>query len=400
MTTITFKPVPVKQLFCLLLLGPACFLAEAQTTTTVKELKEKLGALPLAVEETKYKSLANLVLNDPRIYNGIWNKVYNSIRDKKDQPLLKNLKIDFKTFTASDSSKASLGFSYAWDYEINKKKQEDYERSEFIAKLNLAGNVAFRKALNPQDFQSAKLEIGANGFFGGTVKKQPAAIIAELNKINQQLAEIEDENVLASSPLWGKLTQSMGISNQYHYNFSAVGGWEGSQDFSRSQVTGGAQLRFSAKSYSDKNPLSMLNLFDYPFTLIRYMTGTDKTLGAYGATLPVITLGIDLVKPTRDTLRKKITGETKQYARFRFEAGFRTLLAEVGNTTFHFNAAYRFFTELNAPVPVKLAGLHRSSFFTCSVTGADTYFISYSYGRLPFDRSDNAIYEMGFRFKF
>ena len=93
MTTITFKPVPVKQLFCLLLLGPACFLAEAQTTTTVKELKEKLGALPLAVEETKYKSLANLVLNDPRIYNGIWNKVYNSIRDKKDQPLLKNLKI-------------------------------------------------------------------------------------------------------------------------------------------------------------------------------------------------------------------------------------------------------------------------------------------------------------------
>ncbi|HMX37956.1 MAG TPA: hypothetical protein PKA94_11750, partial [Ferruginibacter sp.] len=70
------------------------------------------------------------------------------------------------------------------------------------------------------------------------------------------------------------------------------------------------------------------------------------------------------------------------------------------NTTFHFNAAYRFFTELNAPAPVKSAGLHRSSFFTCSVTGADTYFISYSYGRLPFDRTDNAIYEMGFRFKF
>ena len=390
----------MKQLFYLLLLCPACFSVQAQTTITVKELNEKLSALPLAVEETKFKNLANLILNDPRIYNGIWNKVYNSIRDKKDQPLLKNLKIDFKTFTASDSSKASLGFSYAWNYEINKKKQEDYERSEFIAKLNLAGNVAFKKALNPQDFQSAKLEIGANGFLGGTVKKQPAAVTDELNKINQQLTAIEDESELASSPLWGQLTQAMGISNQYHYNFSAVGGWEGSQDFSRSQLTGGAQLRFSAKSYSDKNPLSMLNLLDYPFTLIRYLTGTDKNLGAYGATLPVITLGIDLVKPTRDTLRKKLTGETEQYARFRFEAGFRTLLAEAGNTTFHFNAAYRFFTELNAPAPVKSAGLHRSSFFTCSVTGADTYFISYSYGRLPFDRSDNAIYEMGFRFKF
>lgn len=385
--------------FLLLLLFSQAMQTAAQNIKTVKELKDKVAAVPLVVEETKYKNLANLILNDPEIYNGIWNKVYNSIRDKKDQPVFKNLKIDFKTFQGSDSNKTSLGFSYKWDYEINKKKNEDYERSEFIAKINLGGNIAFKKSLNPLDFQSAKLEIGANGFLGGTVNKLSSAITAELNKINLKLAEIENEDELAASPLWGELTKAMGIKNQYHYNFSATGGWEGSQDFSKSQVTVGGQLRLSAKSYADKNILSMLNILDYPFSLIRYLSGTDKSLNPYGATLPVVTIGIDMVKPAKDTIRKSLTGSNKQFARFRFEAGFRTLLFNISNTTIYFNAAYRFFNELNAPAVVKAAHLDLSSFFTFSVTGADTYFISYSYGKLPFDRTDNAVYEMGFRFK-
>ena len=106
-----------------------------------------------------------------------------------------------------------------------------------------------------------------------------------------------------------------------------------------------------------------------------------------------------MVKPTKDTVRKLLTTTNKQFARFRFEAGFRTLLLNTNNVTLHFNAAYRFFNELNAPSAVKAAKLDRSSFFTFSLTGADTYFISYSYGKLPFDRTDNAIYEMGFKFK-
>ena len=388
----------MKYVFWLLFFLPGMRSA-AQNITSIKELKEKMETVPLMVEDTKFKTLANLVLNDPEIYNGIWNRVYNSIREKKDQPLFKNLKIDFKTFQGSDSNKTSLGFSYKWDYEINKKKNTDYERSEFIAKINLGGNIAFKKNLNPLDFQSAKLDIGANGFWGGTVNKLASGVTAELNKINQKLAAIEDEDELAASPLWSELTKAMGIKNQYHYNFSATGGWEGTQDFSKSQVTVGGQLRFSAKSYSDKNILSMVNILDYPFSLVRYLTGTDKSLSPYGATLPVITVGVDMVKPTKDTVRKLLTGDSKQFARFRFEAGFRTLLFNAGNVTMHFNAAYRFFNELNAPTAVKAANLHRSSFFTFSVTGADTYFISYSYGKLPFDRTNNAVYEMGFKFK-
>jgi len=157
-------------------------------------------------------------------------------------------------------------------------------------------------------------------------------------------------------------------------------------------------LRFSAKSYADKNMLAQLNILDYPFALIRYITGTDRSLSPYGAALPVVTLGIDMVKPANDTVRRSFTGADKQFARFRFEVGFRTLLLNINNVPLHFNSAFRYFREINAAAAIKAAALNRSSFFTFSVTGADTYFVSFSYGKLPFDRTDNAIYEMGFKF--
>lgn len=375
----------------------------AQEIKTLEEVKTKIkGIIPVSSDQLsqgKFNSIVDVILNDPGVYNEIWNRVYNSLRKNDKQLVLKNLKIDFKTFQSNDSSKASLGFSYKWNYDINKKRNSDYNRSEFIAKINTAGNIAFQKKLNPIDFQEAKLDLGWNGFSGGTVNQQSEAFTQKLNAINQKLAAIDDEKELAKSELWNELTSAIGITNQYHYNISAKTGWEGSQDFSKSQWTYGVQATLSAKSYSDKNILSKLNILDYPFALIRYLTGTDSKLQPYGATLPIVIVGIDMVDPAKDSARKNILANDKQYARFRFEAGFRTLIASFNQMPLHFNAAYRFFNELNAPAAIKTAGLNQYSYFTCSVTGADTYFFSYSYGKLPFDRKKNAIYELGFKFK-
>lgn len=375
--------------------------ARAQEQPTLEDLKIKIGGTLLdsaQVAASKFKTIANVILNEPGIYNDLWARVNNSFRNKEDRFVLKNLKLDFKTFQATDSNQTSLGFKYNWDYEINKKKNTDYKRSELLAKLHVGGNVAFNKQLNPLDFQEAKLDIGTSGFVGGTVNKSDEELTTSFNKINQQLAAIEDEEELARSPLWNEITQAMGITNQYHYHFSAIGGWEGTQDFSNAQLTYGAQLRFSAKSYSDKNILSQLNILDYPFALIRFLTGTDPTVQPYGASLPIITIGLDQVAPSKDSLRRNLTGNEKSFTRFRFEAGFRTLITNVTNTPVHFNAAYRYFNQLNAPDAIKQANLKRYSYFTCSVTAAQMYFFSYSYGKLPFDRSDNGIYELGFKF--
>lgn len=353
--------------------------------------------MTIRAEESKFKNTADLILNDPAVYNELWGKVYNSLRDS-NRVIFKNLKLQFKTFQSSDSNRASLGFSYSWDHDINKQVRTEYNRSGFTAKLNASGNIAFKKALNPFDFQQAKIVMGKYGFLGGTVNKLDRETVKRLNQVKQQLVLIENKRELARSPLWNELTKAMGIKNHYHYDIDVIGGWEGSQDFSRSQLTYGAQLRFSSKSYSDNNILSQLNILDYPFALIRYLTGTDASITPYGATLPIITTAIEVVKPTKDTMRKNIAGNRNQFVRFRFETGFRTLLANINNVPLHFNAAFRYFREINAPVNIKIAGLNSFSYFTCSLTGNDTYFISYSYGNLPFDSRKKAVYELGFRF--
>jgi hypothetical protein len=375
-----------------------CLHAKAQDSTiaNLADLKEKLKIIVRA-EESRFKNTADLILNDPAIYNEVWNKVYNAIRDSS-QPLFKNLKLQFKTFQASDSDRTSLGFGYSWDYDINRKVHTAYKRSGFNAKLHASGNIAFKKALNPVDFQQAKILLGKFGFLGGTVNRLDREAAKKLTAIKQQLALIEGKRELAGSPLWNELTKAMGIKNHYHYNIGFAAGWEGSQDFSRSQVSYGAQARFSAKSYSDDNALSQFNILDYPFALIRYLTGTDASITPYGATLPIITAALDVVKPAKDTIRKKLTGDEKQFVRFRFETGFRTLVANLNDVPIHFNAAYRYYHELNAPRQVKAARLNWFSYFTCSLTGNDTYFVSYSYGNLPFDQTSNAVYEIGFKF--
>ena len=63
----------------------------AQNINNVKDLKDKIAAtIPILVESLEtgnYKTLENLVLNDPGVYNEIWGRVYNSIRPKKEQLL-------------------------------------------------------------------------------------------------------------------------------------------------------------------------------------------------------------------------------------------------------------------------------------------------------------------------
>lgn len=365
------------------------------TIERLKELAEPVVAV--MINDTKYKSIADVILNDPGLYNKLWGHVYNHIREKDQKDLMKNLQIKFKTFESTDTNRVSLGFSYNWDIDLQGQKETSYQRKGFTVNINTSGNVAFKKDLNPLDFQQAKLAFGHYGFLGGTVNVLEPEVVKRLNDIKQKLAAIEDENELSNSPLWNELTQAMGIRNHYYYDFTINGGWEGTQDFSTNDITYGAQIRFSAKSYSDNNTLARSNILDYPFALIRYLSKTDGTVTPYGAALPIITVGIDLVKPLDDSERKVLTGNEKQFTRFRFEAGFRTLVAIAFNNTIHFNAAYRFFKELGAATAIRDAGLHEFSYFTFSVTGADTYFFSYSYGKLPFDRTADAVYELGFK---
>ena len=114
------------------------------STITIERLKELSGPLVSAfVEGSKYKSVADLILNDPGLYNKLWGRVYNHIREKDQRNLMKNLQVQFKTFESTDSNVLSLGFAYNWDIDLQGQKETSYQRRGFTVKINTSGNVAF-----------------------------------------------------------------------------------------------------------------------------------------------------------------------------------------------------------------------------------------------------------------
>ena len=157
----------MKKIYFIILLCSVICKTNAQDSTiqNINDLKSKLTVFSAFLDKEKYKEVADLILNDPKLYNDIWNKVYNSLRNKENQPVLKNLKLQFKTFQASDSNKSSLGFAYDWNYDINRKKNSDYERSGLEVRLRTNGNIAFKKEVNPINFQEGKFIMGKYAFF-------------------------------------------------------------------------------------------------------------------------------------------------------------------------------------------------------------------------------------------
>jgi hypothetical protein len=63
----------------------------------------------------------------------------------------------------------------------------------------------------------------------------------------------------------------------------------------------------------------------------------------------------------------------------------------------YISANWRRYDELSAPEAVRAADLAYYEYFVATVGPQRGLFASYSSGRLPFELSDDQIYELGFR---
>jgi hypothetical protein len=286
------------------------------------------------VNDSTMKSIKNKLFKNPDLFNSVWKKTL-MLNGAGKSDFLKDLNLQFKTFQATDSNKVSMGFSYNWDYSFNQQQRSSEKNTELDFKLSVQGNIAFNKKINPADFLSSRLIFSRKNFGGGFVNKPSIELRDSLNAIKRKLAMLNEAEV-KQSPLWGQLIGYFKPKNHYYFDLNFSGGLESNQDFSLKQWAYGAQAIFSVKSYNDDNPLSQLNFFDYPFALIRKLTGTDDQLTPYGASFPVFMAGIDMVKPNKDPVRKQLAGNINAFPRFRFEAGFRTLFAQIDEQTIFF----------------------------------------------------------------
>lgn len=340
-------------------------------------------------------------LGNPDVLNKI---VENFIKSK-------DLTLEFKTFKA-DGKDASLGLSYEYSKDISDiplfdscKPEIECANDQWISGLNLnfkaAGNVAFKNEDNPNDFLETKLSLFAYGAYGGP-QRVPLEDQINLNEIIDALVVSEDPST-DTRFIKGKQILNPYLDDYYYFQIGLDAAYETDQAFEATQFVGSIRAGLDIKSWKRNSIISRLNIPDYPFALIRMLSGYDKCensaikcFSPRGSTFPTAAIALGRVEPDSDGPRGKI-GDESSYYRFNSEISFRTPMARIMGKTAYFGANYRYYKELAPSTVVETAGLDDYSMLVLSVTSETGIFVTYSTGELPLDVKRDKTIELGFQ---
>lgn len=110
-------------------------------------------------------------------------------------------------------------------------------------------------------------------------------------------------------------------------------------------------------------------------------------------------LGYGQVDPKDDTARKQALGgaSLEPYYRWDFEFLYMIPISSEKITGLELN--YRYFMENDAPAAIKAASLDEFQLATIRLALQHDLYLAYSSGKLPFDRKDDQIFQIGFSYK-
>lgn len=387
------------------LLWPFCFFlllsmistgAAAQDEVNAGELVDRVSTATGVSRDSVASELLG-ILEDTETLNKVLGTL---VAEKARLSFLRDLNLRFKTFrTSGQDNSAALGFGYSYSKDIRKDlySQSSTSSSGLSFSAGADGNVSFDRQVNPQDFLDSKISFHFFHSHGGVTDMADTSIANRLHELAFELASIEDQDSLDASPLWKEYlsTVSGHMSTQFYVDLSLKAGLESDQDFRQKQYVYGLQLGFDLKAWNRNSNLANLNIFDWPFAIIRVFTGYDDELSPRGSTIPTVLVGIDQVDPKNDLLRFSID-DRSSYPRVRSEISFRTPISRSA----HFGANFRYYRELDPSSAVKAANLDEYRYFTSALTLSNGMYVSYATGKLPFDDSDDEIYELGFQYNF
>lgn len=337
---------------------------------------------------------------DPENWNYLLELLENKItaNDSIYGKWLNDLNLEFKTFQNQDSTKSSLGFSYGLNLERARIVQKRNLKKGKSISFETKGNVAFNKLVNPNNFLNSKLSLNIFYTGGGITIKETNNDLSYYANLRRKLATYPSSDEILKSPEWEEINKKFILKNSWVVKYDLNAGLESNQEFTKTQNTLGIRLGTSLKSWDKHNIASKLNIIDYPFELIRKITNYDGNIHP-GITIPSLLIGFDYVNPINDTIRKNIEGELKPFPRVNLEIGFRTVITEVSKQTLYFNSSFKYFQEINASTNIRSNNYDEFSYFTASLTTSSGLYVSYSNGKLPFDRQNDAVYELGFKYK-
>jgi hypothetical protein len=343
--------------------------------------------------------------------------------------LLDDLNLKLKGFTPSKSA-SGLGLSYDYNESVPAHYFQARGTSKTAADfaLKASGNVAFDEADNPENFLDTKLKLRLVHSRGGVnvitskLEESSETVSQSLDPPDSQLGfallNMKEDEILGNpdqgiegnpalradfdemmkSDEWAELAGAISeqLGTQYFYQVALDGGIESNQNFSEYQWTFGIQGGVEVEAWNPESAWAQLNLFDYPFAAIRYLSGEDREFTPDGLAIPSILFGYDRVMAQGNDPRA-LLGVDPDFNRLSGEVSFRALLARLRRTRIFFDANYRFYWEIDAPQGVRLADLDYFQYVQVALTSSQGFFFSYGYGQLPFDRQAQSVYQIGWK---
>lgn len=363
-----------------------------QLVKIFEQVDPKANAESLGIEAVKE------IFSKPDLLNDLFFKNLEVLEKKASSQykFIRDLNLKPKSFQ-SDSFPVSLGFEYKYDNSWTKNKVR--EKSLFLQNYNLSfnGNVAFKKKNNSTNFLESTFSYEGAFMWGGQPVKIDDAASDKIQEIEDSIIERRQRKE-PYLDLYQQVNSMITVTDQFYLGIKGKFAFESNQDFSKRQFAPGILIGFGAKGWNKNEALRYLNILDYPFAAIRLLTGTDKEFNVYGATFPSFLFGLDYVIPGKDSVRKNLIGNKDPFSRLRFEIGFKTRVARIGKEVIHFSSNFRWYKEINASTAIKINKLDESTFFVASLESISGLFVSYTAGKLPFDRKKDQVYAIGFRY--
>src|SRR4030042_51342 len=254
--------------------------------------------------EAELFNLLKSKLNDPKTLNFVFKDTFEQI---KKNDLLKNLNVKFNNFNVDSISALGISYSYSKQIKTNYFESGSTNKSGLDLGFNLDGSISFNKKYNPNDFLRSNISFNYFSSYGG-VSASSDEITNEFRELRSKLMEYENLDSLNNSSEWKTFLNKIveNLDNQIYFQVGLKTSLESNQDFTSKNYVYSANLGLDIKAWNRNSTLSQLNIFDWPFAITRWLTGTEDNIYPRGSALPTLLFDLSYVDPFADPIRKKI----------------------------------------------------------------------------------------------
>lgn len=280
-----------------------------------------------------------------------------------------------------DDGDSALGVEFGIDFSFERnaygERGERFKDYGFSVYFN--GTATQEEEDNPRDFLEAKLSfsLSSSPTYGFD---EVSDSYARWLEVDERVKECREPQFLTDRECVKLLKQNYDaqfkpVGLTYYYDVGIDIGMEADQSLDAKNKTLGIFFSGTMQDLSNKTFLGAANI------------------------IPSIRIGVDTVKPSKETPRSMVGDETS-YERLSAEFNISVPLVSLVEKPLMFSFGYRLYDEISASNLVKDANLDTYRLRTFILSQPTGLFFSYSSGRLPFGFEEERVVELGYQTHF